>query len=399
MKKKLITMNKKQKKKYIIGLSIGGGVLILIIATLLIVFRHVHTYGDWEKVREASCTQYGIERRYCDCGEMQEKKYDKLPHTESEWIYDKTKDSLKKVCTVCGKNLEFNSLENHTHNWSDYITKTEPTCTQSGVSARTCECGAVDEEKIPATNHSFGEWEIILEAQCGVEGMESRVCLVCNEIESQPILAFSHCEGLWIVTNGKKTYPCIYCKTILRTEEITASKHLDISNDTVIGLGTCEDNEIVIPSTFNEITITKIGENAFEYQSIEGLILSNSITAIGNSAFNKCLRLNNVHLGNALTAIGKKAFYNCKSLTSIIFPNTLVTLSDYSFAFCTNLEYVEIGKGITKLPMYVFSDCISLKKIHFNGTKEEWNNIEKDENWDFNTGKYTIICTDGEITK
>ncbi|MBO5715661.1 MAG: leucine-rich repeat domain-containing protein [Clostridia bacterium] len=399
MKKKLIAMNKKMKKKYIIGLSIGAGALVLIIATLLIVFRHVHTFGEWEKIRDASCTQQGVERRFCDCGEMQEKKYDKLPHVESDWIYDKEKDNLKKICTSCGKNLQFNSLENHTHNWSDYVTKTEPTCTSEGMDIRTCNCGAIDEKIISAKDHSFDEWKITLESKCGVEGTESRTCLICNEIESKSISALSHIEGAWVVIDGKKAYPCVYCKTVLRTEEIDASEYLDISNDTVIGLGSCEDIEIVIPSNFNNQSITKIGENSFEYQVITGVILTNSITEIGNSAFSKCLELTNIHLGNNLTSIGQKAFYNCKSLTSITLPDTLKTLSDYSFAYCTNLEYIKIGNEITKLPMYVFSDCTSLKEIHFNGTKEQWNNLEKDNDWDKNTGDYIVYCIDGEIIK
>ena len=49
--------------------------------------------------------------------------------------------------------------------------------------------------------------------------------------------------------------------------------------------------------------------------------------------------------------------------------------------------------------MYVFADCTSLKEIHFNGTKEEWNKIEKDKYWDKNTGEYTIYCSDGNIKK
>ncbi len=399
MKKKLITMNKRTKRNYIISLSIGIVALVLLVVTLLIAFKHVHIFGEWEHFQDATCTQYGIERRYCDCGEIQEKKFDKLPHEESDWIYDKVKDNLKKVCTTCGKTLQFNSLENHTHTWSEYLTQQEPSCTQNGVSARTCECGAVDEKEIPALAHTFGAWKITLEAKCEIDGAKSRNCNVCNKIENAIIPALSHTEGSWTVMEGKKVYPCIYCQKVLKDEKIKISEYLDISNDTVIGLGTCEDIEIVIPASFNNKVITKIGEYSFQYQIITGIILSDSITDIGNSAFMKCLKLSNVYFGTSLTSIGQKAFYNCQSLTSILLPDTLKSLSKYSFAFCTNLEYVKIGNGITQLPMYVFADCTSLKEIHFNGTKEEWNKIEKDKDWDQNTGNYTIYCTDGNIEK
>ena len=399
MKKKLITMNKKLKKKYIIALSIGACALILLTATLLIIFRHIHTFGEWEHFQDATCTQYGIERRYCDCGEIQEKKFDKLPHEESDWIYDKVKDNLKKVCTTCGKTLQFNSLENHTHTWSDYVTKIEPSCSSNGIDIRTCNCGATDEKTIPQKSHAFDEWQITLEAKCELEGIKSRICKLCSEAEQESIPALTHTVGNWVVVDGEKSYPCIYCKTILITEEITISQHLDISNNTIAGIGNCEDSEVVIPSTFNNVSITKIGENSFEYQGITGVILSDSITNIGGSAFYKCLNLSNVYFGTGLTSIGQKAFYNCQSLTSVTLPGTVTSISKYSFAYCTNLEYVQIGNRINKLPMYAFSDCTSLKEIHFNGTKEEWNNIEKDQDWDKNTGNYTIYCTDGNIQK
>ena len=399
MKKKLITMNKKMKKKYIIALSIGAGALILLIAMLLIIFRHTHAFGEWEHIQDATCTQYGIERRYCDCGEIQEKKYNKLPHIESDWIYDKDKDNLKKVCTTCGKTLQFNSLENHTHNWSNYSTQTEPTCTTEGIDIRKCDCGAIDERIIPSNSHTFDEWQITIEAKCELNGTKTRICKLCNEAEQESIPALTHTIGNWVVVNGEKSYPCIYCKTILKTEEITISQHLDISNNTIVGLGNCEDSEIAIPSTFNNIHITQIGENSFEYQNITGFILADTITYIGGSAFYKCLKLSNVYFGSNLTSIGQKAFYNCQSLTSVTLPDTLTTISKYSFAYCTNLEYVQIGNKINKLPMYAFSDCTSLKEIHFNGTKEEWNNIEKDQDWDKNTGDYIVYCTDGNIQK
>jgi hypothetical protein len=40
---------------------------------------------------------------------------------------------------------------------------------------------------------------------------------------------------------------------------------------------------------------------------------------------------------------------------------------------------------------------MNLKDIYYNGTIEEWNSIIKDEEWDFQSGNYTIHCTDGTI--
>ena len=36
-------------------------------------------------------------------------------------------------------------------------------------------------------------------------------------------------------------------------------------------------------------------------------------------------------------------------------------------------------------------NCSSLKEIYYNGTKEEWNLIEKEDEWDEETSSYQLI--------
>ena len=55
--------------------------------------------------------------------------------------------------------------------------------------------------------------------------------------------------------------------------------------------------------------------------------------------------------------------------------------------------------GVISIGQYSLWDCYSLTNIYFNGTMEQWNMIEKGISWDANTGKYTIHCTNGDITK
>ena len=80
--------------------------------------------------------------------------------------------------------------------------------------------------------------------------------------------------------------------------------------------------------------------------------------------------------GYRVTAIWDAAFRGCSSLTSITIPDSVKS----------------IGK-------YAFSGCSSLTSIVFNGTKEQWNAIEKDAVWNRFTGDYTIHCSDGDIAK
>ncbi len=396
---KLISKNKKLRKKQLTILSIGLLISIVLIISLLIIFRHVHSFGEWEKVRDATCTQYGIEQRFCECGKVQEKKHDKLPHSESELMYDPDKNIQKTVCTVCEKTLSVNSLEGHTHTWGEYILSKEATCTEKGESIRHCECLATDTLIHAAKGHSFGEWIIDLAPQCEIDGLQKRICNECGKEETELVSKLSHAEGDWIVKNDEKQFPCIYCNKILRVEDIVVSKYLHISNGIVIDIGTCEDSILCIPNFHNEQNVWAIDSSAFSYSNIKGIILPDSITKIENNAFYQCFDLENMYLGNGLTFIGQKAFYKCKALKTVVLPDSVTTIENYAFASCSNLEVVYLGANISKLNMRIFEYCNNLKEIHFNGTINDWLNLKKDEEWDLGTSNYTIYCIDGTIKK
>ncbi len=58
---------------------------------------------------------------------------------------------------------------------------------------------------------------------------------------------------------------------------------------------------------------------------------------------------------------------------------------------------INIPNSVTIFDEYVFYNCSSLTNINFEGTIEQWNDIEKNSHWDYTLGEYTIYCTDGEI--
>jgi DNA mismatch repair protein MutS len=45
------------------------------------------------------------------------------------------------------------------------------------------------------------------------------------------------------------------------------------------------------------------------------------------------------------------------------------------------------------------TDCADLIEIQYSGTVDQWNSITKGEKWNYNTGNYTVTCTDGTISK
>jgi hypothetical protein len=72
------------------------------------------------------------------------------------------------------------------------------------------------------------------------------------------------------------------------------------------------------------------------------VIISNSVTTIGNAAFNDCTRLTSVIIPNSVTTIGTWAFQNCTGLTSVIIPNSVISIGAGAFQNCTGLTSITI---------------------------------------------------------
>ena len=147
-------------------------------------------------------------------------------------------------------------------------------------------------------------------------------------------------------------------------------------------------------------SVTSIGDRAFcGCSSLTSITLGNSVTSIGDGAFYICSSLTSITLPDSVTSIGWNAFYGCSSLTNITLPDSVTSIGWSAFSSCSSLTSITIGNSVTSIGDYAFRDCSSLTSITFQGTKAQWNEISKDSDWDFNTGRYTVHCTDGDIEK
>lgn len=86
--------------------------------------------------------------------------------------------------------------------------------TEWGVETKaSCEiCNPPEPEKPDCSNgHTWGEWDIMREADCELNGRRQRICSVCGEWEDQPIAAVGHNYKLTDVTATEKVYTCSRC--------------------------------------------------------------------------------------------------------------------------------------------------------------------------------------------
>jgi hypothetical protein len=93
----------------------------------------------------------------------------------------------------------------------------------------------------------------------------------------------------------------------------------------------------------------------------------NSVTSIGDSAFNYCPSLTSITIGNSVTSIGTSAFYSCTSLTNVTMDNSVTSIGDTAFSCCSSLTRVAIPNSVTSIGDYAFVNCTSLTGVYFQG--------------------------------
>ena len=135
--------------------------------------------------------------------------------------------------------------------------------------------------------------------------------------------------------------PFVYCielKEIVVDENnpnyLSANGALyDKGKTTLIGWPTAE-GDITIPQS-----VTTIGESAFESCSALTSVSMPEATTIGDGAFGNCDGLTSVSMPSA-TTIGYGAFYYCSALTSIDIPASVTMIGEGAFTYCDALTSV-----------------------------------------------------------
>ena len=221
----------------------------------------------------------------------------------------------------------------------------------------------------------------------------------------------------------------------------------------IVEIGSCGENihyvlyengKLLLHGT-GETYNYEIGQSPFwENEDIRRLVVSDGITKIGNSLFERCKSMASASFPASLTEIGERAFfmYNQGGITSlsippsvttlgekafvhfngttVTLPATLTTLGTYLFmdsstltsarveceevpGFCfvgTPLQSLTLSNNVKKLGSHMIN-YTPLHELTYEGSLDDWAAVTKGGNWDNNSGQDDphgldrVQCLDG----
>lgn len=102
--------------------------------------------------------------------------------------------------------------------------------------------------------------------------------------------------------------------------------------------------------------------------NVTTVVLPNSVTKIGSSAFYQCAKLQSIVIPDGVTEIGKYAFEGCSNLLSIDIPNNVTKIGEAAFNGCSNLQELNLPTSMESIDYYAFQGCKELQKVILPGS-------------------------------
>ena len=188
-----------------------------------------------------------------------------------------------------------------------------------------------------------------------------------------------NCGGSLSIDDSKRAAVCPWCheayvvqdaiNNIYNTNNIrtdVVNIYGDTAKDFVIRGGKLEKYNSSSPKVVIPNTVSVIGEKAFENCSaLTSVEIPDSVEEIEPDAFSDCSRLKMVDFPSSLIKIS--GFTGCTGLSDITIPNGVTVIGRSAFYKCSGLTHITIPKGVDKIESHAFSGCSSLKRVSIPG--------------------------------
>ena len=177
--------------------------------------------------------------------------------------------------------------------------------------------------------------------------------------------------------------------TVLLLNSCTESSDLEftLSDDgnSYICLGFKEGKsaaELVIPETHKDLPVTVIADNAFnedpmrdiyanffsgkeeteEKVALTSVVIPNTVTEIGDSAFADCVELKAYNIPTGIVSIGSQAFLRSGICGELNLPDTLVEIGSAAFS-ATDINSARLPNGLEEIPASLFAGCEKMNNV------------------------------------
>lgn len=161
-------------------------------------------------------------------------------------------------------------------------------------------------------------------------------------------------------------------------------------------------DKVTIPSEFQGLPVTLIGENAFlGNSSIVSVTIPDSVTSIGESAFAMCKNLENITIPESVNEIGGYAFSNTKWLYGQRVNNTLVIVNNIVVDGGACGKTANIPAGTVAISDHAFAGCYALEDVTIPASVKVIGATSfKDTPWEAkNTTSYGELTINGILVK
>ena len=197
-----------------------------------------------------------------------------------------------------------------------------------------------------------------------------------SSVQSIGNAAFAFCGSLYRVFISDLTAWCRINFASETSNPLYQAHHLYLNNSLV--------THVSFPSTLTSIkkyafygcsdlvsvdisnSVTFIGENAFrECTGLTSVFIPSGVSSISEGTFRGCTSLASVDLPY-LFEIGDYAFYHCNSLNDLVIPNSVVSIGTYAFESCSSLTSVTIPSSVNTIGQNAFDACPQMTSVTIN---------------------------------
>lgn len=119
-------------------------------------------------------------------------------------------------------------------------------------------------------------------------------------------------------------------------------------------------------------SVSNIGDCCFsDCPSLSSVTLCSSIERIGTSAFARCVSLSRITLPESLAEINGNAFIGCTKLDEVLIPDSVTFIGSSAFQLCSSLSQIKLSANLKEICSYSFYLCKSLTSIEIPNSVSE----------------------------